>query len=653
MLPTFVITLREGLEAALIVGIIAAFLMQEGRRDALRWMWSGVGLAVVLCAAVGATLRIVGSELPHRQQEGLESIVAMVAVAMVTYMVVWMSRHARDLKGDLRSGAAGALAQGSTLALVGMAFFAVLREGFETAVFLLAVFQDSSDTAAAGTGAVLGLAVALALGYGLYRGGVRLDLSRFFRATGVVLVLVAAGLVAGTVHAAAEAGWVTAGQGTAFDVGGLVDPGSVQGSLLTGVLGLQPEPTVLEVVAWLVYAIPMLAFVLVPARFYARARTAVAGSAAVVAPAALLVGVLGGGSSASLADSGAGSGARIVHVAISAAGCEPAALRLPAGPTTFDVTAKESSKVTEFELIGGGRTLAEAENLVEGRSGRFSLTLQPGRYTMACPGGHTHAEAPLTVTGRTSGAPARSATLQRGLQGYRDYVEAQTGELVVRTRALQRALASGDVAAARRAYAAARPPYERVEPIAESFGALDPEIDARVNDVADREDWTGFHVLERRLWVDGTTAGTAPVAAALVADVERLRKLAQTVKLEPAQVGNGANALLNEVSKSKITGEEERYSHLDLLDFAANVDGARAAFDAIRAAVAQHDEGLVQVIDGRFAAVDAGLRPFRRGASGYVGYEALSRADVRRLSRLIDQLAEPLSRAPAQALRAR
>ena len=177
MLPTFVIALREGVEASLIVGIVAAFLGQQGRRDALRWMWAGVTLAAALCLAVGIGLRLLGENLPQAQQEGLESIIALVAVAMVTYMIVWMRRHARSMRRLLEGEAASALARGSVLALVGMAFFAVVREGMETAVFLLAVFESSSDTVAASTGAVAGLAVAVVVGYLFYKGGVRASTS--------------------------------------------------------------------------------------------------------------------------------------------------------------------------------------------------------------------------------------------------------------------------------------------------------------------------------------------------------------------------------------------------------------------------------------------------------------------------------------------
>jgi high-affinity iron transporter len=271
LLPTFVIGLREGVEAALIVGIIAAFLRQEGRGDALRYVWAGVGVAVVLCAAVGVTLQIVNEDLPQRQQEGLETIVGLAAVGMVTFMIVWMRRNARGLRKELERSAAGALARGSIYALVAMAFFAVLREGLETAVFLLAAFQAATNPGAAGAGAVIGLALAVAIGWGIYKGGVRLNMSKFFRFTAAVLALVAAGLLASAAHTAHEAGWLNVLQGQALDLSWLIVPGSVTSSLLTGMLGLQPQPTVAEAVVYVLYAVPMLVYVLWPQRARPRA----------------------------------------------------------------------------------------------------------------------------------------------------------------------------------------------------------------------------------------------------------------------------------------------------------------------------------------------------------------------------------------------
>lgn len=266
MIPTFVIGLREGVEAALIVGIVAAFLSQQGQRAALRYVWIGVGIAIVLCTAVGVTLQVVDAQLPQRQQEELETVVGLAAVAIVTFMIFWMRRHARGLRGELERSAAEALVTGSVAGLVAMAFFAVLREGLETAVFLLAAFQAAEDSLTAGLGALLGILVAVGIGAGLYRGGVKLNLERFFRFTAVFLVLVAAGLLATAAHTAHEAGWLNSLQDPAFDLSWLVVPGTVTSSLLTGMLGLQPRPTDVEVLAYLIYAVPMLAYVLWPRR---------------------------------------------------------------------------------------------------------------------------------------------------------------------------------------------------------------------------------------------------------------------------------------------------------------------------------------------------------------------------------------------------
>ncbi|QMU77977.1 FTR1 family protein [Streptacidiphilus sp. PB12-B1b] len=295
MLPTFVIGLREGLEAALIVGIIAAFLKQQGRRDLLRWVYGGVLAAVLLCLGVGVALKVVSSNLPQKQQEGLETVVGVLAVGMVTYMVIWMRRHSRQLKKELEGLAAAAIGDGGSRAaraMVLMAFLAVLREGFETVVFLLAAFNESGNTADAAGGALAGIAVAVVLGWAIYRGGVRLNLSKFFRATGLVLVLVAAGLVVNALHTAHEAGWLNAGQGGTVDLTWLVQPGSVQSALLTGMLGVQQHPVVIEVAGWLAYLVPVGLYVAWPPSRPVSRRTMVRVWSGVAAAAVAAVAVL-------------------------------------------------------------------------------------------------------------------------------------------------------------------------------------------------------------------------------------------------------------------------------------------------------------------------------------------------------------------------
>src|SRR5580698_9864407 len=254
------------MEAALIVGIVAAFLGQQGRQSALRQVWIGVAVAVLICIGVGVALQIISDDLPQQQQEGLETVVGLVADVMVTYMVLWMRRHSRDLKHDLEQQARSALASGSSKALVAMAFLAVLREGFETVVFLLATFHASGNATLSWVGALLGILLAVMLGYAIYKGGLRINLSRFFRITGVVLVVIAAGLVMTAFHTANEAGWVNFGQTQALDLSWLVRTGTPLSSFVTGVFGIQPYPTWTELIAWLAYLVPMLTIMLWPPR---------------------------------------------------------------------------------------------------------------------------------------------------------------------------------------------------------------------------------------------------------------------------------------------------------------------------------------------------------------------------------------------------
>lgn len=262
MLATFVIGLREGLEAALIVGMIAAFLRRNG--SSLKPMWLGVGAAVLLSALVGITLEIVSAALPQQQQEAMETVIGVAAVVIVTFMVLWMSKNARNMKAVLESHAGSALKGGSIFAMATMAFLAVLREGVETAVFMVAAFQSSLSPVAAGSGAVLGLAIAAGIGFLLFRGAIKINLAKFFTVTGAFLVLVAAGLVMKSLRTAHEAGWVNIGQDATVNLAWLAPNGSARSAILTGIFGIPNDPRAIELLGWALYLIPMLAFVLWP-----------------------------------------------------------------------------------------------------------------------------------------------------------------------------------------------------------------------------------------------------------------------------------------------------------------------------------------------------------------------------------------------------
>jgi high-affinity iron transporter len=273
VLATFIIGLREGLEAALIVGIIAAFLRRNGR--SLTPMLIGVGAAVLLSLGVGIGLKMVEMSLPQQAQEGMEAIIGVVAIVFVTGMVLWMSGNAGGLKRQLETSAGDAIGEGSSTALVLMAFLAVLKEGFETAVFLLATFSASTNAGLAVAGAALGIVTAAVIGYGLYTGGMRINLRRFFSITSGFLLLIAAGLVVSTLGSMREAGWLNAGQQRTVDLSWLAPPGSVQGALFTGVLGIPPDPRLIQVVGWFAYLIPMCVLVYWPKKHRPNAGNAV------------------------------------------------------------------------------------------------------------------------------------------------------------------------------------------------------------------------------------------------------------------------------------------------------------------------------------------------------------------------------------------
>ncbi|SOX54448.1 high-affinity Fe2+/Pb2+ permease [Mycobacterium ahvazicum] len=299
-LGTFLIGLREGLEATLIVSIVAAFLKRN--RQSTRPMFAGVALAVLISIAVGVGLDLFSATLPQAQQEMMETVINAIAVVFVTSMIIWMNRNSRRLKGELEREAQQALNRGGALALVAMAFLAVLKEGFETSVFLLAAAQTSHGNRwFAVLGGVVGLGASVVLGVGLYFGGLKLNLGRFFRITGVFLVLIAAGLVLGALRTAHEAGWVTIGQQQVLDFSSWVPSQSVLGALLAGVFGIPTDPRLIEVLGWLLYAVPVLVVFLWPARLAAmprsRCRLQLAAAAVLVIIAAVLATMTPAGSS--------------------------------------------------------------------------------------------------------------------------------------------------------------------------------------------------------------------------------------------------------------------------------------------------------------------------------------------------------------------
>lgn len=392
MLATFLIMLREGLEAALIVGIIAAYLTKVGRRDALRPVALGVVAALALSVGLGLGIFVTVGRLPVAIKEPLEGLAGLLAVAVLTWMLFWMRRQGRALKGDLERQADLALSAGNTRSLVMLAFVAVLREGVETALFLMALF--SSATAAgndfllgASVGAVLGLVAAVLIGWAFFRGALRLDLRRFFTITGVLIIFVAAGLVSFAVGEFTEAGWLPATR-PVFDLAGVLPETSPVGALLAGLLGYRSQPTALEVVAYLAYLVPVLTLYLFGDRLRARF-LAVAGAAL------LILGACGSSAPAVSIDPNA------IQVTASEFKFTPSTLEVHAGAVAFAIH-NAGTVEHEFEVLQGDRVVDEVEGLVPGLTLPLTVQLAPGTYQYVCrlPGHEQQGmTGTLTVTG--------------------------------------------------------------------------------------------------------------------------------------------------------------------------------------------------------------------------------------------------------------
>ncbi|MFA7763107.1 iron uptake transporter permease EfeU [Streptomyces sp. NPDC048723] len=263
MFGNYLIGLREGLEASLVVCILVAYLVKTERRDALRPVWLGIAIACALSLAFGAMLEFGTQELTFEAQELLGGTLSIISVGLVTWMVFWMKRTARHLKADLHGKLDTALAMG-TGALVATAFLAVGREGLETALFVWASVRASGEGSSAPLiGVLLGIATAILLGYLFYRGALKINLAKFFRWTGAMLVIVAAGVLAYGVHDLQEARFLGGLGDKAFDISETIPPDSWYGTLLKGVFNFQPDPTVLQLTVWLLYLVPVLTLFLV------------------------------------------------------------------------------------------------------------------------------------------------------------------------------------------------------------------------------------------------------------------------------------------------------------------------------------------------------------------------------------------------------
>ena len=327
--------------------------------------------------------------------------------------------------------------------------------------------------------------------------------------------------------------------------------------------------------------------------------------------------------------------------------CELSGTENSTGPATFVIT-NNGTKVTEFYVYGEGeRVMGEVENISPGLQRKLIVQLaEPGTYQTACKPGMVGdgIRSDFKVTGEAVKVDDEGK-FKEASDSYKRYVNSQTDTLIAATQVFVDAVKKGDVAGAKAQYPIARTYYERIEPVAESFpNDLDPRIDLREADLEPGQKWTGFHRLEKDLWVTGLQPDSNAMADQLMADVKELNDgvKAPDYKIDSTQIAGGAQGLLDEVSSSKISGEEDIFSHTDLWDFKANVEGSQTAVASVRPILDERKAELGKKVDQRFAEVEALLEKYRQG-DGFVSYDKVTEPQRQELSRAIDGLSKEVS----------
>ncbi|MGW2176846.1 iron uptake system protein EfeO [Streptomyces sp. NPDC001732] len=345
-----------------------------------------------------------------------------------------------------------------------------------------------------------------------------------------------------------------------------------------------------------------------------------------------------------------GKGDGAVRVVAKDDACEVSKKELPAGHIELAVENK-GSKVTEvYVLFPDDRIVAERENIGPGTKANITAEIKAGSYEIACkPGMKGHGiRQKLEVTGGT--AVKRSPEMDKAVAMYRTYVQAQADETLPKAKKFTDAVAAGDIETAKKLYADSRLGWERTEPVAESFGDIDPKVDIREDGLEDGQKWTGWHRLEKALWQDKKLgAEEKALAPLLYKDLLDWQKRVGTAEITPTSMANGAKELLDEVATGKVTGEEERYSHTDLVDFKGNVEGAQKSYELLKPIAAKNDAALTASLDKRFAELNTLLDKYRADKNSYdfTSYDKVGKADRKELSDAVNALAEPLSRLAA------
>jgi iron uptake system component EfeO len=363
--------------------------------------------------------------------------------------------------------------------------------------------------------------------------------------------------------------------------------------------------------------------------------------------AGVLVGVLlGAAGLAGCSSSSGGSQAGAITVTGTDTACTPQTTQVAAGTVAFRLE-NQGSRVNElYVLRPDGSIVGERENVGPGTSGELRVDMPAGSYTLQCKPGMTGDGIRTAITATGAATAASDPRLGPAVTAYRGYVLTEAKRSLAGAQQLRDAVAAGNLAEAKALYASSRVGWERIEPVAESFGDLDPRIDLREADLESGQTWTGWHVIEKGLFRSGTTKGLKPVADRLVTDLQDLVRRVPTAEISATSMANGAAELLDEVAKTKITGEEEAFSHTDLVDIQANVDGARQVVTLLRPVLTAKSPDLATQLESSLADLQKILDGHRTSA-GFPSYTSITQDQRRTLSEAVDAASDPLSRLTA------
>jgi high-affinity iron transporter len=661
--PSFLIGLREGLEAGLIVSILVATLVRADARSRLLQVWTGVLAAIALAMSFGAVLTFTAANLSATAQEAFGGVLSVIAVAFVTAMVFWMRRSARTFSGEIREKVTGALGMGAGVLML-TSFLAVGREGLETALFLWTTARAAGESAGPLTGAGIGLVLATGLCWGLYRRVLRINLTKFFTATGVVLIIIAAGVLGYGLRDLQEGGVLPGPTTYAFDLSGSVDAGSWYSTLIQGVFNLMPTMTWLQVVGYVGYlAVVMPLFVrgvkketpkptpvtaeLSESPPSLRRRPAWVVPVAVVTVPAVVAGLVVAFARPKPASS--------ETVAVSETECGKGFTAPDTGRQTFQMH-NTGDKTAEVYLIDPATdaVYGEVEGLAPGTTRDLVATVAGGSYAWRCV--PTGAKAVTSATVHVSGGggavkavvPVSENDLAAPLKAYKVYVDQGLATLETQTGQLSADIAGNHLAKARTDWLTAHRTYSSLGAAYGTFEDFDKKINGRADGLdggVDDKDFAGFHRIEYGLW-HGQSAGELKVPAQqLVAAVVGLRKAFPTQDFDPGDLPLRAHEILENALQFELTGDTDEGSGTNLATVDSNLAGTRELLTVLKPLLTKESPQLLPGVDADIARLQKLLDSAHQGGS-WTPVDQLDQASRVRLDGATGQLLEDLAPVP-------